>query len=643
MKLRRILVENVRSFLDPQELNISENISILIGPNGGGKTNLLDTISIALRLHILKSWMPRLNPTPDQPERYDWVQNDAVNARALEKHSQSSRTPQRIELDLELSERDLKNIESAKKEASLIVEKAKVKGLYTSYPIEKASSWDISKMSAGQIFTYKIINNTLQPNEQQEAKTFLEYLGLFEIDTRIRSDLDMATLSTPMISLPVNRSISGLEVSVSLANFNEYDHKRSVDAASSRSPGSIISLAIGRLARRFRHLLEKDDGKAKETFYSNQQVKEFSLILESLGYEWELACMNKDRNEYGIRLKKQGTSFLVGAASSGEKELLIYMFAIYALNIRDALILIDEPEMHLHPRWQKLLLDLFERLSLKTGNQFIMATHSPVFVSPTSIQYVSRIHSEAQCSKITRLSASKLPDAKHLLNIVNSQNNERLFFADKVVLVEGVSDRILFEALSRKMETYPNSDKVIEFIEVGGKGLFEPYTTLLKACQIPYILIADLDYINQIGSAELKALFQVQSKDIYDKVINDVTSIDAHTLLQRLDTAIQNNNIDDLKLVWAYIKSRQQRLRGDLTEKEQDVLNKFIKDKQQENIYILSLGALEDYLPTGYKSKDMSKLIELVLQEDLWKLIEQVGKPELEYFLKKANDYEQNS
>jgi hypothetical protein len=37
------------------------------------------------------------------------------------------------------------------------------------------------------------------------------------------------------------------------------------------------------------------------------------------------------KNQYDIRLEKQGSSFRVGAASSGERELLTFLFAIYAL------------------------------------------------------------------------------------------------------------------------------------------------------------------------------------------------------------------------------------------------------------------------------------------------------------------------
>lgn len=619
MKVRRVLVENVRSFLEPEELIIDGNISIIIGPNGGGKTNLLDTISISLRLFLLKSWLSRHNPTAEWQDRYDWIPNDSINANVLEKHSQGKDRQQRIEIDIELTERDLQNIAKAKSEAAILVEKSK--GRYTSMPIEQAANWDISALTVGQIFKYKIINNVLQTPEEDPAKVFLQYLNVYEVDSRIRSEIATTTLSTPMISLPVNRSAGGLQVSIALADFNETDQKRSVDAASSRSSGSIVSLAIGRLARQYRYLLEADNGKAKQTFYSDEQIKTFTETLKSLGYDWELECVNRDRNQYDIRLSKQGSSFLVGAASSGEKELLIYLFAIYALNIRDALIVIDEPELHLHPRWQKALLELFEKLTAETGNQFLMATHSPVFVSPPSIQYVSRVYSETQKSKIVRLTDKELPDAKHLLNMVNSQNNERLFFADRVVLVEGISDRIFFESLFDRYEVGKRTGTVYEIINVGGKGMFDPYKKLLNACKIPFSIVADLDYVNQIGDKKVKDLFQVNSKDIAEKVVDNSTSIDAQSLLQVMDGAIESKNYEDLKRLWEYIKARQRRLRSDLKAEEQGILDSFITSKHSEKTFVLSKGALEAYLPIGYKSKDMEKLIELVSKDNLLDLL----------------------
>lgn len=69
MKLRRVLVENVRSFLEPAELLLDGDISIIIGPNGGGKTNLLDTTTTILRRHLLSSIIPKKSATQDNPNR----------------------------------------------------------------------------------------------------------------------------------------------------------------------------------------------------------------------------------------------------------------------------------------------------------------------------------------------------------------------------------------------------------------------------------------------------------------------------------------------------------------------------------------------------------------------------------------------
>lgn len=628
MKLRRVLVENVRSFLEAQELKVPADIAILIGPNGGGKTNLLDTAVTALRLHLLRSWVARHNPTADWQDRFDWIQNESITAQFLERHSSGQDRPQKIELEIEVTKRDLDNMLRTQADAKELTQQAKRR--YTNNPTAEATNWKIEKLTAGDTYTYTIINNVLQPATNEAATAFLEYLGSYEVNSRIRSELEHTALSMPMLSLPVNRSGSGIAQSVELADFNESDHKRSVDAASSRSAGSIIFLAIGRLAERFRNLLEQDNGKARDAFRTDPSVISFTKTLKLLGYDWEIECTNTKRNKYDIRLKKQGASFLVGAASSGERELLIYLFAIYALNVRDALIVIDEPELHLHPRWQRTLLDLFERLSVETGNQFIMATHSPVFISPASIQYVSRVSSEKQSSKIVRLGDHSLPGGKHRFNIVNSQNNEKLFFCDKVILVEGISDRIFWEALLRHFAIGANDGLVYEVISVGGKSFFEQYSKLLAACRIPFVVIADLDYVNDIGSEALKSLFSLKSKDVKEKVLDDAASIDGQTLVARMDEALATGNTSELKSLWLYIKNRQRRLREDLSSAQQSELLEFIEKKQKEGIAILSIGALESYLPTGYRDKDMDKVIRLTSSIDFWQQLPESVRPELQ-------------
>jgi putative ATP-dependent endonuclease of the OLD family len=616
MLVRKVAIENVRSFLDREELDLDGQISIVIGPNGGGKTNLLDTAVMVLRRYLFMSSYAVSVATPEQPDLHEFRHNDMLNNMILERHSAGVGQAQTVEVELEATARDVENMRSMKENASRLLEVAAKK--YRNLPLQNATQWSPDAISLGQRFKYRVNNGNVEHDGASTTVDFLQYLQQFEMASSLRAEYSFAPLSTPMMYLHVNRSANGFQSTVALPNFNDAEQKRQIDAAFSRYSPSIVAHAVGRLAQKFRLLLERDKGIAAKEFLEDKNVQELTKLLKELGYEWTLESVNPLANQYDVRLKKQGSSFSVGAASSGERELLTYLFAIFALNVRDAFIVVDEPELHLHPNWQKTLLQLFVRLAETTGNQFLLATHSPTFVSPQSIRFVSRVFSREQKSKILRLNATELPEMKHLLSIVNSQNNERIFFADEVVLVEGLSDRIFFEAVLDLHGRTASSKSILEVVSVGGKGFFEAYKRILRACQIDYSIIADLDFVEEIGSAEIKPLFRVDFNEIKKDVIDNTASMDGTTLVARIEEGFKSGNWGDANAIWNYIKSRRRKLRIDLKADELDLLRSFLNARQAEKIYVLSRGSLEDYLPTGYKSKDLDKLIRFLSESDFW-------------------------
>lgn len=292
---------------------------------------------------------------------------------------------------------------------------------------------------------------------------------------------------------------------------------------------------------------------------------------------------------------------------------------------------------------------------------------------------------------MVRLGDSQLPERKHLFSIVNSQNNERVFFADLVVLVEGISDRIFFEALLKHFNLGEGSGKVYEVVSVGGKTIFNQYEKLLRACQVPYVVIADLDYIRQVGNDNLKALFVVSGQALKEKVIDDTTSTDGASLLAHMDEAISSlaverdslrpfraalvsaelgtsrrrsptsfrrrrsslrtpaltgrrliratESLEDLRSLWEYVKSRQTRLKTDLTDVEQQAVDTFIFGERKERRFILAKGSLEAYLPVGFKGKDLEKLIRLLSDESFWEQLPTEGKLELGEIIKSINQF----
>lgn len=57
MKLKSVIIENVRSFRERTTIEFNGNFNILIGPNAGGKSNLLDIITIIIRHYFVKTFV----------------------------------------------------------------------------------------------------------------------------------------------------------------------------------------------------------------------------------------------------------------------------------------------------------------------------------------------------------------------------------------------------------------------------------------------------------------------------------------------------------------------------------------------------------------------------------------------------------
>ncbi|MGF1806467.1 ATP-binding protein, partial [Aliivibrio sifiae] len=94
-----------------------------------------------------------------------------------------------------------------------------------------------------------------------------------------------------------------------------------------------------------------------------------------------------------ITLRKNDSNqrLTLNDASSGERSLLLLICSIASQITNDSLILIDEPEISLHPEWQETFIDLLHNaFSHYKRCHFIIATHSPLIISnlPESSCYI---------------------------------------------------------------------------------------------------------------------------------------------------------------------------------------------------------------------------------------------------------------
>lgn len=94
----------------------------------------------------------------------------------------------------------------------------------------------------------------------------------------------------------------------------------------------------------------------------------------------------------GVPVIKTGsTTHDLKALSSGERHLLTFIVTVYLLGTKCDIILIDEPEISLHVRWQRKLIPLLSEIA--PTSQIIAASHSPAIVHK-QLNHYTQIYTE---------------------------------------------------------------------------------------------------------------------------------------------------------------------------------------------------------------------------------------------------------
>jgi len=98
-----------------------------------------------------------------------------------------------------------------------------------------------------------------------------------------------------------------------------------------------------------------------------------------------------------IRLyKKDGGEFEFSDASSGEASILSTLIALIPSIENNSLLIIDEPEISLHPSWQSRYIELIDTiLSNKKGCHIVIATHSHFLISDLPLDRSHIVHFKA--------------------------------------------------------------------------------------------------------------------------------------------------------------------------------------------------------------------------------------------------------
>jgi len=633
MKLKKIIIENVKSFKERTEINFNENLNIFIGPNRGGKSNLLDIISITLRHFFIKFY--RVNKIQEQRRWFEDINTQNIFHpinNFLEKYFGNDQKDLIIEITFTLGKEDIDNIrllkENKEKLENVLFHKYRDKPINS---LNFINLWNPELFSQGIPenieLTYKIHNYSLEPPTNDLEKIFLQYLNFYELFNIITTKVENLYLNPLFLYFPPYRILTQTNLIANLSGQNFYDLVLKYIQSTSKNTASLIDISTYYFGEKLRKY-ENQGGNYYEKFKQDYEVALVTKYLNRMGYGWKLECVDLNRNMYEINLERNGRRFSINQASSGEKEILNFLLGIFAFNIKNGLIIIDEPDLHLHPKWQITLVDLFQELSSVNNNQFLIVTHSPTFINEKTIENVFRVYMDNEISKVIQPERDSLPKIKDLLHIVNTFNNEKIFFADKVVLVEGIGDRLIFQRLIKKYQE--NDQEIVEILEVHGKQNLSKYRDFLNLFGIKNYIIADLDYVSDIGDRNIKKIFVVNYAKIDEDVLLNKKSKDGKCLARFLKETIDNieyldkKQIENLKSLWRYIESRYKKLKDNMSDEENRLLDEFIESKKTEGIYILKYGEIEDYFPQLSKNRSFESLVEFVTSENFNKWLQEI-------------------
>jgi predicted ATPase len=225
------------------------------------------------------------------------------------------------------------------------------------------------------------------------------------------------------------------------------------------------------LYRRLELIVLREIEKDRET------KTDFESVIGQINGLLEHVKLERRASDFAILPKTGNTEIPVAKISSGESEIIglaieCITFARECKNAPIGWLLLDEPDVHLHPDLQVRFATLLVELTKDSPMRIILATHSTAFLAALSDDTDSRV--SFLSSKASVLSFRSISEStKAILPVFGAHPLSAIFNKQKLLILEGSDDARIWQKANRcskgQINVYP--------VEAGGDGQLITYET----------------------------------------------------------------------------------------------------------------------------------------------------------------------
>lgn len=520
MYLSKIKIQNYRLLIDA-ELDVDKTTTLIVGRNNTAKTSCIDCISTVLSgkdfsyddyplekrknlFDLIADFMSKKISFAEFRDKLSIISIEFVVDYSADDAEDNLGTlsPFIIDVDLDTTEA-LIRVEYRLKTDEKALWGLLENSFYTDgvYSPNSEETHEIIVSNFTKIFELKIFAINPKNNEDKQLKTYKELTELF-----------------PLYSIPAERTLGedGSQNNNSLgsliSNFfdvNEEDLDPSV-AAEVINLRQIIEEANKSLQKQSNEILSSIVSSAIGFGYPNGEELQ-------LGVTTQLKIDDQIKNQTKLSYTSGASSESLPSTHNGlgYKNLIKMEFLLAAFS-KDVekhgeacipLLFIEEPESHMHPQMQHAFASYLETFLEKISNihiQTFLTSHSAHIANTmdfSKIRYAQKTTSGVIYKNLHSFAKNNENNMDFIKKYLTLSRCD-LFFADKIIFVEGASERLLLPDVISECEkaglfdtqTYKLPAQYYALIEIGGAYAYKfiPFVNFLG---VPCLILTDIDSI----------------------------------------------------------------------------------------------------------------------------------------------------